>query len=109
MKFVTKDVKRRKWTYVAPELVSLLTKIVNKEDIDQLESRVDELLRVVERLKDENQTLRKQQQELSSDRTRLLDRSTELVERNTQLVEKNKMARTRLESIIDRLRALEAR
>lgn len=63
------------------------------EDIKALEERIDDLIGVCRRLREENEGLRHSQETL--------------IEERTKLAEKNKMARTRLESIVDRLRALE--
>jgi len=65
------------------------------KDINQLEQRVDDLIVACRRLKEENDNLRS-------------NRDT-LLEEKSKLAEKNRMARTRLESIVGRLRALEKR
>lgn len=62
-------------------------------DLKKLESRVDDLINTVERLQHENKTLREGQTALQAERNKLL--------------EKTEMARTRVESMIERLRALE--
>jgi cell division protein ZapB len=62
-------------------------------DIRLLERRVDELIRMVERLKDENRLLRESQTGLIAERARL--------------TEKNELARSRVEEMIARLKALE--
>jgi cell division protein ZapB len=62
-------------------------------DMRQLELRVDDLIGVCRRLKDENDSLR--------------DRQDTLIEEKTKLAEKNRMARTRLENIVTRLKALD--
>ena len=63
------------------------------KDMQQLELRVDDLIGVCRRLKDENDSLR--------------DRQDTLIEEKTKLAEKNRMARTRLENIVTRLKALD--
>lgn len=63
------------------------------EDLKNLENQVDELIHACRRLQDENQSLR------SGHETLLKERS--------KLAEKNRLARVRLESIIDRLKSLE--
>lgn len=63
------------------------------QDIKALEERIDDLIGVCRRLREENEGLRNSQENL--------------IEERTKLAEKNKMARSRLESIVDRLRALE--
>jgi len=65
------------------------------KDINQLEQRVDDLIVACRRLKEENDSLR-------------TSRDT-LLEERSKLAEKNRMARSRLESIVGRLRALEKR
>lgn len=62
-------------------------------DLKALEERIDDLIGLCRRLREENEGLKHSQQSL--------------IEERTKLAEKNKMARTRLESIVDRLRALE--
>ncbi len=61
--------------------------------LNGLELRVDELIRTVERLKEENRTLRVQQENLAAERA--------------HLIERNDMARGRVEAMINRLKALE--
>lgn len=63
------------------------------EQITQLEHRLDALLRVVERLRQENEMLRHTQEALNTERASLL--------------EKNETARTRIEAMINRLKAME--
>ena len=65
------------------------------KSLRQLEKRVDDLIGSCRRLKDENSDLR--------------DSRDSLIEEKSKLAEKNRMARTRLESIVGRLRALEKR
>lgn len=66
-----------------------------KMDLAVLESRVDELIRTVEHLTTENSALRNQQESLMTERA--------------TLIEKTEQARTRIESMIARLRAMETR
>ncbi|MDH3688838.1 MAG: TIGR02449 family protein [Gammaproteobacteria bacterium] len=63
------------------------------EDLNNLEQKVDELINACRRLQDENQTLR------TGHDTLLRERS--------KLAEKNRLARVRLETIINRLKTLE--
>jgi len=63
-------------------------------EIEKLESQVDVLIRLVQQLKEENSSLRNQQNSLQHERARL--------------VEKNEMAKTRVEAMISRLKALES-
>ena len=63
------------------------------EDLRQLEQRVDDLIGVCRRLKEENDSLR--------------DSRDTLLEEKSKLAEKNRMARTRLENIVTRLKALD--
>ena len=62
-------------------------------DIKQLEERVDDLIQAVDRLQQENKDLRASQSSLMDERT--------------QLIEKTELARTRVEAMISRLKALE--
>ena len=62
-------------------------------DLKKLEIRVDELIKAVERLQQENKTLRNSQTHLMTERT--------------DLIEKTEMARTKVEAMIKRLKALE--
>jgi cell division protein ZapB len=66
---------------------------MDEVDIKLLERRVDELIRMVERLKEENRRLRDSHSTLNAERTRL--------------VEKTELARSRVEAIIERLRTME--
>lgn len=67
----------------------------DNSDLGALEARVDELIRTVSQLKTENSALRNQQENLVSERA--------------ILIEKTEQARTRIESMISRLRAMETR
>lgn len=62
-------------------------------DIKKLEDRVDELISTVERLRSENKTLRQSQ--------------THLVTERDKLIAKTEQARQRVESMIERLRAMD--
>lgn len=62
-------------------------------DIKLLERRVDELIRALENLKDENAALKQSHTSLLSERAKL--------------IEKTELARTRVEAMITRLKALE--
>jgi cell division protein ZapB len=64
-------------------------------DLASLESRVDELIRTIERLASENQALRTQRAQLTAERA--------------ALIEKTELARARVESKISRLKAMEMR
>jgi cell division protein ZapB len=64
-------------------------------DLVALESRVDDLIRTVDQLKTENSALRSQQDNLINERA--------------TLIEKTEQARSRIESMITRLRAMETR
>jgi len=64
-------------------------------DLAALEVRVDDLIRTVSQLKTENSALRNQQENLVNERA--------------ILIEKTEQARTRIESMISRLRAMETR
>lgn len=62
-------------------------------ELKNLEHRIDKLLRTVERLQEENRSLREHQQSLMTERA--------------QLIEKNELARSRVEGMITRLKAME--
>ena len=62
-------------------------------DLKKLEQRVDELIGAVDRLKSENHLLREDKASLEAERG--------------QLVKKTELARTRVESMINRLKAME--
>lgn len=62
-------------------------------DLKRLEAQVDQLIRTIERLSEENSNLRGKQQELMSERA--------------ELIEKTELARSRVEAMITRLRAIE--
>jgi cell division protein ZapB len=62
-------------------------------DIKLLERRVDELIRMVERLRDENRLLRESHSGLIAERARLM--------------EKTELARSRVEEMIEHLKGLE--
>ena len=63
------------------------------EEVDVLERRVSELISLTEQLSRENKALRTQQENWSVERAKL--------------IEKNELAKSRVESMIGRLRALE--
>ena len=62
-------------------------------ELRKLEVRLEELVRTIERLKEENRSLRNQQDSLVSERA--------------NLIEKSELARTRVEAMINRLKAME--
>lgn len=66
---------------------------ISEEEFKRLEIRIDELIQTCEQLKDENRLLKAQQQSYSSERAKLLDKQDE--------------ARSRVESMINRLKTLE--
>ena len=63
------------------------------QDLKILESRIDELIESCRRLKNENLSLKSEQNDLS--------------EQHARLMEKTRLARARIETMIDRLKALE--
>ena len=67
---------------------------ISEEEFQRLEIRIDELIQTCEQLKEENRLLKAQQQSYSSERAKLLDKQEE--------------ARHRVETMINRLKALEA-
>ena len=66
---------------------------VTEQELRKLEVRLDELVTSIQRLKEENRSLRDQQDNLVTDRA--------------NLIEKNEMAKTRVEAMINRLKAME--
>lgn len=64
-----------------------------EDDLRQLEQRIDDLIGTVGQLKNENTNLRQQQDRLVTERS--------------HLIEKTEMARSRVEAMISRLKALE--
>jgi cell division protein ZapB len=66
---------------------------VTEQELQKLEVRLEELVNTIARLKDENRSLRNQQDSLVSERA--------------NLIEKNETARTRVEAMINRLKAME--
>ena len=67
--------------------------MTTEQQLRQLEARVDDLLRISARLRQENQAL--------------YDRESKLVEEQAQLLKKNDAARSKVEAIISRLKSLE--
>lgn len=65
----------------------------HEQDLKSLEFRVDELIQLCHQLKSENQALREQHGNLMSERA--------------SLMKKNEMARSRIESMIMRLKDME--
>jgi len=65
----------------------------DRSDIIQLENRIDELIEICDKLKNEN--------------TLLQDRQEILVEERAKLIDKAEMARVRVESMLIRLRSME--
>ena len=82
------------WRY--PSYISTMENNDSNNDLDlkKLEVRVEELIRICNRLKQENSTLRTSQSDLVNERA--------------ELVEKTELARTRVESMITRLKTLES-
>ena len=72
-----------------------VTGIVLDEEMQKLEERVSSLVGVCRRLKEENHSLRAEQRTLTKE--------------NAQLAEKTRLARTRIEAIIGKLKAVEGR
>ena len=70
------------------------SKSITDADLKSLEHRIDELIHNCQRLKEENRLLLKQQASLVAERAKLK--------------QKNDLARTQTESILTRLKALEA-
>lgn len=66
---------------------------LTEQELKKLESRLDELVQTIQRLKDENRSLRDQQDSLVSERA--------------NLIEKNELARAKVEAMITRLKSME--
>jgi len=66
---------------------------VTEQELQKLEVRLEELVNTIAQLKEENRSLRNQQDSLVSERA--------------NLIEKNETARTRVEAMINRLKAME--
>ncbi len=66
---------------------------MDNENLKMLEQRVEQLIAAVQRLKRENRSLKSGQRDLAQEHARL--------------VEKTQIARTRIESMIGRLKSLE--
>ncbi|VAW74043.1 hypothetical protein MNBD_GAMMA15-1738 [hydrothermal vent metagenome] len=66
---------------------------VTEQELLKLESRLEELVTTITRLKEENRSLRNQQDSMVTERA--------------GLIEKSEMARTRVEAMINRLKAME--
>ncbi len=64
-----------------------------RRDLDRLARQVEELTRYCARLEEENRVLRQSQESLNAERASLL--------------EKNELARSKIEAMISRLRAME--
>jgi cell division protein ZapB len=64
-----------------------------ENDLQQLESRVEELVVTVTKLTEENKALRNSQEKLVGERA--------------ELIEKTELAKSRVEAMINRLKALE--
>ncbi len=66
---------------------------MESEDLRKLETRIDELINACQRLRQENQSLKSEHDVLN--------------QRHVRLMEKTRVARERIETMIDRLKALE--
>ncbi len=66
---------------------------ITEQELRKLEVRLEELVKTIERLKEENRSLRHQQDTLVTERA--------------GLIEKNELARSRVEAMINRLKAME--
>lgn len=66
---------------------------ITMDEITAVEQKIDRLINLCRRLQDENQALR--------------NRENSLLKERSQLLEKNEMARSRVESMISRLRAMD--
>ena len=66
---------------------------VTEQELRKLEVRLEELVDTITRLKEENRSLRNQQESMVTERA--------------GLIEKSELARTRVEAMINRLKAME--
>ncbi|MBI3900467.1 MAG: TIGR02449 family protein [Gammaproteobacteria bacterium] len=66
---------------------------MDNDDLKQLENRIDQLIEACQQLKNENTVLRSEQDNMHAEHARLM--------------EKTRIARERIESMINRLKALE--
>lgn len=66
---------------------------VTEQELHKLEVRLEELVNTITRLKEENRSLRNQQESMVTERA--------------GLIEKSETARTRVEAMISRLKAME--
>ncbi len=66
---------------------------VTEQELHKLEVRLEELVNTITRLKEENRSLRNQQESMVTERA--------------GMIEKSEMARTRVEAMISRLKAME--
>ena len=66
---------------------------ITEQELGKLEVRLEELVKTIERLKNENRSLRNQQESMVGERA--------------GLIEKNELARSRVEAMINRLKAME--
>jgi len=67
--------------------------IMAEFNLDTLESKVDNLIRICERLRDENMSLRASREHLVSERA--------------ELIEKTELARSKVEAMVARLKSME--
>lgn len=74
-------------------MANQIGKNISEQELKSLESRVEDLIRACAHLKNENRMLRTQQESLNNERA--------------HLIEKTELARSRVEAMINRLRALE--
>jgi cell division protein ZapB len=78
---------------IVADMVKKATQTVTEQELKKLEFRLDELIQTIQRLKAENRSLRAQQDNMSAERA--------------GLIEKNELARSRVEAMINRLKAME--
>lgn len=82
-------------TRINPLILTMADPLKDRLDLATLEARVDELIRTVETLANENEALRSHQSVLAAERATLID--------------KTEQARSRVEAMIARLKAMESR
>ncbi len=74
-------------------MINTTPQSITEQELRKLEGRLEELVSTIHRLKDENRSLRHQQESLVTERA--------------GLIEKNELARSRVEAMINRLKAME--
>lgn len=88
-----REIDRSRTPHYSGRMVKTSPQQAIDQDLKRLEYRLEELIRSVERLKEENRSLRVQQDTMTIERA--------------QLIERTELARSRVEAMIGRLKAME--